>query len=513
MVHDLQVDLDRTPILREVSCAAGSGSWLALLGPNGSGKTTLLRAIAGLIPYRGTVTLDGPAADAGSLRPRERARLIAYVPQTPTLPPDMTVTEYVLLGRTPHLSYLAGPGRADRDAAARAAGLLDVTRFAERRLVTLSGGERQRVVLARALAQEPKILLLDEPTSALDIGHQQNVLDLVDALRRSTGLTVITTLHDLTTAGQYAHELVLLNQGRVEAAGVATAVLTEDRIAKVYAARVTVSTDAAGNTVVTPVRAHPPLTDPLSGLPGQRDRRQQDHPGCRLVRWWHPAGVVEGASVDGGMHGAGDPGPPQRPRPGEILARPAGGGGDADGVRRGPGAGESRLQDGLGLGLGRGDNGVDERRVAERNRDRDDDVDRPWPPDRRQLRIGRPVRRGGPGRHAQAHRGRDMRSLVFALDDRGDLGGGQQPDPGTGKAEAGGQIREVRHGVDAVVAAGYLGVEHPFAWPETAADDAAGDHLVARAGTPQCHRQPAPVLVTPVQLQPHAALLACPGGF
>jgi iron complex transport system ATP-binding protein len=270
-VHDLEVDLDRTPILREVTCAIGSGGWLALLGPNGSGKTTLLRAIAGLIPYRGTVRLDGPAADAGSLRtlrPRERARLIAYVPQTPTLPPDMKVTDYVLLGRTPHLSYLAGPGRADREAARRAAGLLDVTRFGERRLDTLSGGERQRVVLARALAQEPKIMLLDEPTSALDIGHQQNVLDLIDTLRRSSGVTVVTTLHDLTTAGQYAHELVLLKQGRVEAAGVPTAVLTEDRIAEVYAARVTVSTDAAGDTVVNPIRAAPPRTDP----------RQQYHP-------------------------------------------------------------------------------------------------------------------------------------------------------------------------------------------------------------------------------------------
>jgi iron complex transport system ATP-binding protein len=112
-------------------------------------------------------------------------------------------------------------------------------------------------VLARALAQEPRILLLDEPTSALDIGHQQSVLDLVDDLRRGTGVTVITTLHDLTTAGQYAHELVLLNAGRVEASGVATAVLTEDRIAQVYAARVTVSTDAAGNTVVNPVRITP----------------------------------------------------------------------------------------------------------------------------------------------------------------------------------------------------------------------------------------------------------------
>jgi cobalamin transport system ATP-binding protein len=251
-VRDLRVDLDRTPILREVSCAVGAGGWLALLGPNGSGKTTLLRAVAGLIPYRGTVAIGG--TDARSFGVRGRARLIAYVPQAPTLPPDMTVMEYVLLGRTPHLSYLAGPGRADRDAAEAAADLLEVTRFADRRLATLSGGERQRAVLARALAQEPSVLLLDEPTSALDIGHQQHVLELVDELRRTTGLTVIATLHDLTTAGQYAHELVLLDEGRVEASGTATVVLTEDRIARVYAARVTVTADANGNTVVTPVR-------------------------------------------------------------------------------------------------------------------------------------------------------------------------------------------------------------------------------------------------------------------
>jgi iron complex transport system ATP-binding protein len=254
-VHDLRVDLERTPILHGVSCAVGAGGWLALLGPNGAGKTTLLRAVAGLIPYRGTVTIDG--TEAGSLGVRGRARMIAYVPQAPTLPPDMTVMEYVLLGRTPHLTYLAGPGRTDRDAAVAAADLLDVSRFAHRRLATLSGGEVQRTVLARALAQEPSVLLLDEPTSALDIGHQQHVLELIDELRRTRGLTVIATLHDLTTAGQYAHELVLLHEGRVEAAGAATTVLTEDRIARVYAARVTVTPDASNNPVVTPLRAPP----------------------------------------------------------------------------------------------------------------------------------------------------------------------------------------------------------------------------------------------------------------
>jgi len=146
-VRDLAVDLDRTPILHGVSCSAGSGGWLALIGPNGAGKTTLLRAVAGLLPHRGEVLLGGDGA--GLLSGRDRARLIAYVPQEPVLPPDMTVAEYVLLGRTPYVSYLGGPGRSDRWAAERAAERLGVSVFAARRLASLSGGERKRVVLAR----------------------------------------------------------------------------------------------------------------------------------------------------------------------------------------------------------------------------------------------------------------------------------------------------------------------------------------------------------------------------
>jgi iron complex transport system ATP-binding protein len=226
--------------------------WLALIGPNGAGKTTLLRAVAGLLPYRGTIRVDG--ADVGLLRGRGRARVIAYVPQAPVLPPDMTVEEYVLLGRTPYVGYLSSPSRRDRAKATWAAERLDVARFAGRRLGRLSGGERQRVLLARALAQEPGVLLLDEPTNDLDIGHQQQVLELVDELRRSQGVTVLSTLHDLTQAGQYAGELALLHAGRIEAAGPAAAVLTEDLIARVYAARVTVTTGAGGHPVVTPVR-------------------------------------------------------------------------------------------------------------------------------------------------------------------------------------------------------------------------------------------------------------------
>jgi iron complex transport system ATP-binding protein len=257
-IDKLTVDLDRVRILHDVSCAVSSGGWLALIGPNGAGKTTLLRAVAGLLPHRGAIRVN--QTDLAALRGRGRARLIAYVPQIPVLPPDMAVQDYVLLGRTPYLGYLSAPGRSDRAKAAEASEQLDVTRFAGRRLASLSGGERQRVRLARALAQEPQVLLLDEPTNDLDLGHQQQVLELVDDLRHGQGVTVVSIMHDLTQASQYADQLVLLFQGRVETAGPPAAVLTEDLIARVYAARVTVTTDSAGHPVVTPVR-DPPRRD------------------------------------------------------------------------------------------------------------------------------------------------------------------------------------------------------------------------------------------------------------
>lgn len=226
-----------------------------IIGPNGAGKSTLIRAVAGVVPYTGTVTLD--AADVRAMAAKERARQVAYVPQEPVLPPDLTVAQYVLLGRTPHLGYLAVPGRQDRERAAAAMDRLDVARFAGRRLAALSGGERQRAVLARALAGEPRVLLLDEPTSMLDVGHEQQVLELVDSLRAETGLTVISTLHDLTVAGQYADTLALLDAGQVVAAGAPGAVLTESLIESVYAARVTVITSDDGYPLIAPRRIPP----------------------------------------------------------------------------------------------------------------------------------------------------------------------------------------------------------------------------------------------------------------
>jgi cobalamin transport system ATP-binding protein len=166
----------------------------------------------------------------------------------------MTVTDYVLLGRTPYIPYLGSESRRDLAIVADVLDHLDLGAFAGRALDSLSGGERQRAVLARALAQQAPVLLLDEPTTGLDVGHQQQVLELVDSLRRDLELTVVSAMHDLTLAGQFADHLVLLDGGRVAADGPARTVLTERVISQHYHASVRVLEDPAGGIVVIPVR-------------------------------------------------------------------------------------------------------------------------------------------------------------------------------------------------------------------------------------------------------------------
>jgi len=248
--RDLWVRFGPVAAVRGVSLKTQSGGWTALIGPNGAGKTSALRALAGLVPFDGEVRIEGQ--DARDLGRRALARLVALVPQKPETPPALTVAEYVLLGRTPHISYLGGEGKRDRDAAARALRRLDLEEFAQRPLGSLSGGELQRAVLARALAQEARVLLLDEPTTSLDLGRQQLVLELVDELRQD-GLTVVTTMHDLTLAGQYAEHVVLLDAGSVMAEGAAADVLSGPILAAHYGADVRVIEDEHGVFVV-PVR-------------------------------------------------------------------------------------------------------------------------------------------------------------------------------------------------------------------------------------------------------------------
>ena len=246
------VTLGGRQVVREVTAVIERGEWVALIGPNGAGKTSLLRAVAGLLPCDGSVSLAGvPLAELGR---RERAQRLALVPQEPRTPPWLTVAEYVLMGRTPYLRPLGREGDADREAAARALSRLDLEELAERTLGTLSGGERQRVVVARALAQEASIVLLDEPTASLDIGHQQQALDLLDALRGTESLTLVAAMHDLTLAAQYADRVLLLDGGRVVADGTPADVLTEEALARHYGARVRVVSLDQGIAVL-PARA------------------------------------------------------------------------------------------------------------------------------------------------------------------------------------------------------------------------------------------------------------------
>jgi iron complex transport system ATP-binding protein len=236
-------------VLDGVDLVVPDRGWVAVVGPNGAGKSTLLRAVASLVSYRGTIRITGE--DSSRLSARDRARRLAFAPQVPLVPEGMSVRDYVTLGRTPYRSLLAATRGDDHEAVAGALERLDLVRFADRALRTLSGGERQRAVLARALAQQPRVLLLDEPTAALDLGHAQQLLELVDLLRRSESLTVLSTLHDLVLAGQYADRLVLLTGGRVVAEGVPEQVLTAQTLAEHYGAHADVSVGPDG------VRVHP----------------------------------------------------------------------------------------------------------------------------------------------------------------------------------------------------------------------------------------------------------------
>lgn len=265
----VSVSYDGKTVVDDLSLQVEGGSWIGIVGPNGAGKTTVLRAIAGLVPFRGHVTLG--AEDVSGLGRRSLARLVAYVPQQPLIPVSTSVTDYVLMGRTPYISYFGIETRRDLDAVSDALDRLELAELADRALSSLSGGELQRVVLARALAQQGPVLLLDEPTTALDVGHQQQALELVDSLRRQHGFTVVSCMHDLTLAAQYVDELVLLDAGRHVASGAISTVLTRELIRAHFGADVHLMEDPDGGVVVAPRRpekARPRTSSARGPTPG-----------------------------------------------------------------------------------------------------------------------------------------------------------------------------------------------------------------------------------------------------
>jgi iron complex transport system ATP-binding protein len=250
--EDVTVQYGQDVALARVGGQVDAGEWVGLIGPNGAGKTTLLRAIVQLVPSQGSTLVDD--TPVRQMSRRALARLIAYVPQKPELPAEMTVADYILLGRSPHVGYFGFERAKDHVVCANLLERLDLTQMAARNLATLSGGELQRLVLGRALAQEAPVLLLDEPTSALDLGRRVDALEIVDALRRERRLTVLSAMHDLTLAGQFADRLILLAQGKVAATGTPAEILDESILTQHFGHQVQVVRSPDGELIVAPRR-------------------------------------------------------------------------------------------------------------------------------------------------------------------------------------------------------------------------------------------------------------------
>ena len=250
--RNLRASYGGPEVLHGVDLDVAEGEWVVVIGPNGSGKSTLLRVVAGTLKATGEVRVVGDPAPG--VATKHRSQLVAMVPQNPVIPDGMTVLDYVLLGRTPYISAWGTESGHDLRVAARVLAELDLRSMEERVLQSLSGGELQRVVLARALAQEAPVLLLDEPTTALDVGHQQQVLELVDQLRLTRSIAVLAAMHDLTLAAQYSDRLVLLVEGRAAAAGPAGQVLTSALLQEHYKAEVAILRSPDGDVVVAPRR-------------------------------------------------------------------------------------------------------------------------------------------------------------------------------------------------------------------------------------------------------------------
>lgn len=231
-LEHVSLTLGGRAVLRDVSLTIARGEVIALVGPNGAGKSSLLRIMAGLVqPMRGHVRLNGTSF--ADLTPADRAREIAYLPQSRSIHWPMAARAIVALGRLPHQSTGRSSPARDALAVETAMAQMDIAPLADRPVLALSGGEQARVLMARALAQEPALLIADEPTAGLDLSHQLDLMTILRA-RASTGGATVVALHDLGLAARVADRVVLLADGQIVAAGAAASVLTEAHISAVY---------------------------------------------------------------------------------------------------------------------------------------------------------------------------------------------------------------------------------------------------------------------------------------
>ncbi|MFZ5451821.1 MAG: ABC transporter ATP-binding protein [Thermodesulfobacteriota bacterium] len=245
LIEHLQVSFGPRPVLQDLSLEVAEGAFFIIIGPNSAGKTTLLKTMAGSVkPQQGRVEVWGAAVDRYAKR--DLARLVAVVPQRVPTDIPFTVQEVVLMGRSPHIGWLGLEKPMDLELAAEAMKTTDITHLARRPLQQLSGGELQRVIIARALCQQPRLLLLDEPTAALDPAHQVNIMDLMARLKEDRGLTIVMVSHDLNLAAMYGDQLLLLKEGRRISSGSPKEVLTYEQLERAYGCALLVDENPLG---------------------------------------------------------------------------------------------------------------------------------------------------------------------------------------------------------------------------------------------------------------------------
>ncbi|MCX8187125.1 MAG: ABC transporter ATP-binding protein [Nitrososphaeria archaeon] len=253
--RDLQFYYGARKILENISLTADEGELIGVVGPNGSGKTTLLKILDGLLkPKIGSVYLDGKSIQEMSIK--EIARNIAMVPQDASADVEFTAFEMVIMGRTPHLGKLSLETVEDEAKVKRWMEVTETLHLAERKMSEISGGEKQRVIIARALAQEPRVLLLDEPTANLDLCYQLQIMDLLKRLTRELGLIVICAIHDLNLASRYCDRIILLNEGVIAAVGKPIEVITAENLRKVFKVDAKITHDPETNSLnIIPIKS------------------------------------------------------------------------------------------------------------------------------------------------------------------------------------------------------------------------------------------------------------------
>ncbi|HHY77218.1 MAG TPA: heme ABC transporter ATP-binding protein [Clostridiales bacterium] len=252
-VENLYFFYGETNILEDINLSFQAGSFISIIGPNGSGKSTFLKNLSRYLePQKGIVLLGGK--DINQLSKKEISRNVSVVPQNILLEFDFKVKDIVMMGRHPYVNRWKGETEEDREIVEKAMKYTNILHFSDRSYNELSGGEKQRVILAQALAQQPKVLLLDEPISHLDLQYQVEILDLVKRLTVKEGMTVISVLHDLNMASGYSDKIIMLKDGKVYCQGKPEEVLTAENIAHVFNTNVSVSKNpVTGKTYVYPI--------------------------------------------------------------------------------------------------------------------------------------------------------------------------------------------------------------------------------------------------------------------